>query len=123
MVEHRTERVLASRSLHGQLYSLGDGRAERTGIEGVAGDDVLAGTGRHRWRALDRGSEGAHQYRAVGLLLHGNLDLVDSSLETKYLGGIGQRGAPLARSGLGGDVGYALSLAIIALCECRIDFV
>ena len=45
MVEHRTQRVFAVGRGGGQFHGLADGCAERAGVVGIDGDDVLARTG------------------------------------------------------------------------------
>ena len=68
-------------------------------------------------------SEGLHDAAAIRLLVVADLHLVDGSFQAKYLGGIRESGSPLTGSGFGGDVGYAFFLAIIGLCNGRVQFV
>ena len=123
MVEHRTQGVLAARRHRGQLNGLRDSGTQRAGMVGVTRDDILTGTGRHRGRTRHSSPEGAHDRRAVGLLLHRYLHLINGSLQAEYRSRIGQGGAPLSGTGLGGDIGRALLLGIVALGQGRVDLV
>ena len=89
----------------------------------VAGDNVLAGTGTHGRRAFHVRPEGAHDARAIRLLLHRDFHLVDGALQSVELSGVGQRGTPLPGSCLCGHVGVSLLFAVVALRQGGIDFV
>ena len=115
MVEHRAERILAVGRCGGKLYGFGYGCSERAGVVRVACDDVLSGACRHGRRAGDVGSERAHEYSPVGLLLECYLHLIDGSLESEHLCGVAQSRAPLSGARLGGDIGDALLTAVVAL--------
>ena len=88
---------------------------------GVFCEDVLAGTGGHRGRALDDSSEGAHDAGAVGFLLHRDLHLIDSTVKSIDLGGVAQCSTPLTGTCLCGDVRRTLLLGIVTLGQGRVD--
>ena len=56
-------------------------------------------------------------------MLHGDLHLVDGTVQSVELGGIAQGHAPLSGSSLGGDVGGSFLLGIVALGQGRVDLV
>ena len=121
VVEHGAEGILTVGRGGGQLYGLGDGGAERSAVGGVLGEDVLAGAGGHRGRAFYHGAEGAHDGGAVGLLLHSDLHLIYGAVEAVDLGSIREGCAPLSGTGLGGHVGGALLLGVVALGQGGVD--
>ena len=88
---------------------------------GITRQDVFSCTGGHRRRTLDDGSEGAHDAAAIGLLLHGDLHLIDGTVEAVDLCSVAQGCTPLSGTGLGGDVGGAFLLGIVALVLGGVD--
>ena len=122
VVEYRTQRIFTIRCCRCQFYSLRDSCTQRTWVHRVFGDDVLTGTGGHRGRCCDGRSEGTHHAGAIGLLLHGDLHLIDSCIKSKQLGGIGERHTPLTGTRLCGHIGCAFLLGIVALGQGRVDF-
>ena len=123
VAEYGAEGVFAAGGGGGQLDGLTDGGAERAAVVGVLRDEVLAGAGTHGGGAFHRGVEGAHNHGAVGLLLHGVLHLIDGAFQPEHFGGIGQGSTPLPGAGLGGDVGDAFLLAIVALRQGAVHLV
>ena len=115
VVEHGAQRIFTIRCGRGELYSLRDGRSQRAGVGRILGQDVLTGTGRHGGRTFYDSTEGAHDAGTVGLLLHGDLHLIDGTVEAVDLGSIAQSGTPLASTRLSGDVGGAFLLGIVTL--------
>ena len=124
MAQHRTERVLAPlRSRHCEFNSLGNGCSERALMVRVLSENILACACRHRrgWRHLS--PEQLHHGAAVGLLLIGNLHLIDGSLQPEQFRCIGKCRSPLAGSRLRRDVGYAFLLTVVGLGQRRIQLV
>ena len=121
MVQHRAQRVFTSRCGGGQLDGLRDRCTQGAGMVGVSRDDVLSGACRHRGRSFHSSAEGAHDHRAVRLLLHRDLHLIHGGLQSVELGGIAERGTPLSGTGLGGHVGVAFLFAIVALGQGGVD--
>ena len=123
VVEHRAQRVLTVRCGSSELHGFRDGRSQRAGMAWVAGDDILTGTCRHRGGTCHSSTKRAHDGRAVGLLLHGDLHLIDGSLQSEHRSRIAQRCTPLAGTRLCGDVGGAFLLSVVALGQGRVDLV
>ena len=90
-------------------------------MRGVLGEDVFTSTGRHGGRAFHDSTEGTHDAGAIGLLLHGDLDLIDGTIQTVNLSGITQGCTPLASTCLCGDIGGAFLFGIVALGQGRVD--
>ena len=86
-------------------------------------EDVFAGAGGHRRRGRDLRPEHVHYILAVRFLLITYLHLVDGGLEAEHFRGISQRGAPLPRSCLRGDIADTLLLAVISLRNRRVELV
>ena len=82
MIEYRTQSILTSRSCCSQLYCLTDSSTERTRMMRIASNNVLTRTSTHGRRTLYSGSEGTHDAGAIRLLLHSNLNLIYSSLQS-----------------------------------------
>ena len=123
VVEHGAERIFAAGGRRSELDGLRDSCAERAGMVWIARNDILSGARRHRRRALHRSAKGTHEVRAIRLLLHRDLHLIDGSLQSVEFGGVGQGTAPLSGTGLCRDVRVAFLLAVVALWECRVDLV
>ena len=121
VVEHGAQGILAVRGAHGQFDGLGDGAAQGALVVGVAGDDVLTGTGTHGRGRRDGGAEGLHDGAAERLLLIAHLDHIDSAVYAEFLGGIAEGTAPLAGTGFSGEVGNALLLGIIGLGDGAVE--
>ena len=115
VVQHGTQGVLAVGGVHGQLNGFGDGAAQGTLVVGVAGDDVLAGTGAHGRGGRNGGTEGLHDGTAERLLLVADLYHIYGAVNAELLGGIAERTAPLAGTGFGGKVGDSLLLGVVGL--------
>ena len=122
MIEHRTQRILTARCGCSQLNSLTDGCTERTRMMRIACNDILTRTSTHRRRTLYSGSKRTHDARTVWFLLHGNLYLVNRSLQTVELSCIRKGCTPLTCTSLCCDIGITLLLTIVALRNSRIDF-
>ncbi len=124
VVEHRAERVFGVVALGGHLDRLGDGDAERAGRVGIARPE-WRGRSRSYWLglAMQRRAIGLHQRPAIGLLLVADLDHVDLDLEAEQLAGEGQRRAPLAGAGLGGQALDACLLVVEGLGHRRVGLV
>ena len=103
VVEHRAQCVAGVVGLRGDLDSLGDRDAERAGVVGVLGQVAAAGFGQVARRAVHLAAEGPHQHAAVGLLVVRRPDLPDLAVEAEHAAREGERGAPLAGAGLGGQ--------------------
>ena len=123
MVQHGAEGVLAVRGRDGEFDGLGNGTAQGAPVVGVPGNDVLSGAGGHGRGRGDGSPEGLHDRAAVGLLLIADLDHVDGAVDAELLGGVGQRTAPLAGAGLGGQVRDALLLGIVGLGDGGVELV
>ena len=92
---------LVSGSPRGDLDGLGDGDAQRAG---VVGGERPAGGRQLRRRAVHRAAEGLDQRAPVRLRVVGRADLPDLALHVEQRAGEGQRRAPLAGAGLGGQL-------------------
>ena len=86
-------------------------------------EDGAAGGGVGRWGLVHLAPRGLHHQAAVGLLVVADAHHVDSHSRPKMRAGEGQRAAPLAGAGLGGqplDAGLAvvvgLGTAVLGLC-------
>ena len=123
VAQYRPERVFAIRGRACQFDGFRDGRTQRTLIVRVLGQDVLARTGGHGGRSGDLRAERLHDAAAVGLLLVTDFDLIDSRFQPEHLGGVGEGCSPLARAGFCRYVRHALLLAVVSLCQCRVQFV
>ena len=123
MVEHTAQRIFAVGRLHGQFHGFGDGGSQTALVVGVLGEDFTAGTGTHTGRCDDLGTECLHDGAAIGFLVVAHFYHIHGQFETESLGGKGECGTPLAGTGLGGDIGYALFFAEIGLCNGRVEFV
>src|SRR5512134_3294 len=103
MVQHRAEgvaRVLPRRRV---LDGLADRDAERARGFGIAGEDLLSAPGVPARGGDDLRAVRLHEHPAVRLLVVADLDHVDLRFESEKGGSQRERGAPLPRSGLGGD--------------------
>ena len=123
MIQHGTERVLAVRRRNGQLDGLRNRAAQGTLVIGIHRQDILAGAGGHRRGRRDRRAECLHDGAAVRLLVVAGLDHIHRALDAELLGRIGKGAAPLAGSGLRGDIGDTLLLGVIGLRQGGIQFV
>ena len=99
----------------GDLDGLGDRDAQRTGVVRVGLEVVLAGLGQVRRRAVHGGAERLDHHPAVGLLVEGGADLPHLALEAEQGRGEAQRGAPLAGTGLGGELADAGLRVVVRL--------
>ncbi len=114
---------LVSRVLGRDLDRLGNGDAEAARRIRVRGEDGAAGFGLVA-RARDAGrAVGLHQRPPIGLLLIGDLDHVDLDLEPEQGAGEGERGAPLARAGLGRELRHAFLLVVEGLRDRGVGLV
>ena len=93
---------------------------------GLRCQDRAAGVRAVRRAGRDGGAVGLHDGAAVRLLLVADLHHVDVDGDLEDVAGDGQRGAPLARAGLGGDALDAFLLVVVGLrqrpcsaCGCR----
>ena len=123
VVEHGAQGVLAVRGGDGQLDRLGDGAAQGALVIGIHGEDILAGTGGHGRGRRDGGTESLHDAPAVGLLVVAHLHHIYGAVQAELLGRIAEGTAPLAGTGLGGDVGDSLLLGVIGLGQGGIQLV
>ena len=123
MVQHGAQGVLAVRGGDGQFDGLGDRTAQRTLVVRIPGDDVLAGAGGHGRGRGDGRAEGLHDGTAVRLLLIAHLDHIDGAVDAELLGRVGERAAPLAGAGLGGEVRDALLLGVVGLGDGGVQLV
>ena len=78
-----------------------------------------------RWLGLGKhvGAPGLHQDAAVGLLVVADAHHVDRRTHVEDRAGHGQRAAPLARAGLGGDALDALHLVVVGLRDGGVGLV
>ena len=123
VIQHGTERVLAVRRRNGQFDGLRNRTAQGTLVVGIHRQDILAGTGGHRRGRGDRRAESLHDGTAVRLLVVTGLDHIHRALDAELLGRIGKGAAPLAGSGLRGDIGDTLLLGVIGLRQGGIQLV
>ncbi len=103
VVEHRAQGVLGALVLGGQFHRLADGDAQAARMIRILRQDRPPGFGKVGWRGHAFGAVGAHQRLAVGFLLERHLDLEHLHLQIEQAAGEGQRRAPLAGAGLGGE--------------------
>ena len=115
MIEHRTQRILTARCGCSQLNSLTDGSTERTRMMRITCDDILTGTCTHGRRTLYSGSKRTHDAGTVWFLLHGNLYLINCSLQAVEFCCIREGCTPLACTSLCSDIGITLLLTVVAL--------
>ena len=123
LVEHAAEHVAVALMGGGVLHGLADGAAERAGGVRVLGEDFAADLGAHAGAGGDGGAVGAHDLAAEGLLLIGALYHVDLAVQAQVRAGHGERGAPLAGAGLGGDALEALVLGVVGLGYGAVELV
>ena len=103
VVQYAAQRVLGVRVRGGDLDGLGDGDAQRAVGVGMLGQDCASGLGLHARAGGDGRAEDLHQGAAVGLLVVADAHHEDLALHSEEGAGHGQRRAPLARAGLGGE--------------------
>ena len=75
------------------------------------------------WAGDARSAEGLHQRAPVGLLVIADAHHVDLAIEAEKRAGHGQRRAPLAGSGLGGEVLGAILFVVVGLRQGGIQLV
>ena len=93
------------------------------GAVGVRFEDRAAALGVGRRAGRDFAAPDVHHHSPVGLLMVAHLDHEDLALDVEHLAGEGERGAPLAGAGLGGQPVDALHFVIVSLGDGRIRFV
>ena len=121
VIQNRTQGIFTARSGGSQLYSLRNGCTQRTRMMRIAGNDVLTSTCTHTRRTLNGSTKGTHDAGTVWLLLHGNLYLINGSLQSVELGSIGKGTTPLTSTCLCSNIGITLLLAVVALRNGRVD--
>ncbi len=84
-------------------------------VPGILLQRLAAGVGEVRRRGVDGGAPGLHEQAAIGLLLVADLHHVDRALHAIETAGEGERAAPLAGAGLGGDALDARELVVVGL--------
>ena len=89
----------------------------------MLGEDLFPNLRLHGGRGRHRRAVGPHDLPAEGLLLIADLHHVDLAVQTQVGAGHGEGGAPLARSGLGGDAGEPLPLGVVRLGDGGIQLV
>ena len=115
VIEHAAQRVLGVGVLGGHFHGLGDGDAQRAVGVRMRGENGAARLGLRAGAGGDRGAEGLHQRAAIGLLVVADAHHVDLAIQAEEGAGHGQRRAPLAGAGLGGEVLGAVLLVVIGL--------
>ena len=123
VIEHAAQRVFGVVALGGDLDRLGDGDAEAAGRIRILRQDGAAGVGLVA-RAGDAGrAVGLHQRPAIGLLIVRDPDHVDLDLEAEQRAGEGERRAPLAGAGLGGELLHPRLLVVEGLRDGGVGLV
>ncbi len=115
MVEHAAERVAGRRIAAGHLDRLADRDAEAAGRVGVLGEHAPAGRRDVRRARMDRRPVRLHQHLAIRLLVVGGAHHPHLQVDAEQRAGEGQRAAPLACSGLGGQFRDALGGVVVGL--------
>ena len=105
----------ASRVARRHLDRLADRDAQAAGRVRVLGQHRPARVGEVGRARVHRRAVGLHQHLAVGLLVVGRPHHPDLELEPEQRGRERQRAAPLARAGLGGQLGHALGGVVVGL--------
>ena len=123
VVQHRAERVAGVRVLGSDLDGLGDRDAQRTRPVLRIGCERSADLGQVGGRPVHAGSERLDHQAAVRLRVVGRSDLPHLALKVVQRAGEGQRRAPLAGAGLGGELGRALLLVVVRLRHGRVRLV
>jgi hypothetical protein len=100
---------------HGHGDSLRDGDAQAAGVIGVLGQQPAAKLGQLGWAGVHRGAPDLHHRLAVWLGPVGGRHLPHLALHAVLGGGEGQRRAPLAGAGFGGQLGDPFSVVIEGL--------
>ena len=104
VVQHRAQRVLGVVVGGGDLDRLGDGDAEAARMVLRLLQDRAPGLRLGRGRGDAARAVGLHQRAAVGLLVVRHAHHEDLDLDAEQRAGEGERRAPLAGAGLGGDL-------------------
>ena len=104
VVEHAAEGVVGRRVLRRHLDRLADRDAEAAGAVRVLGEDRAAGVRQVARARVHGAAEGLDHGAAVGLLVVRRAHLPDLALDVVLRARERQRGAPLARAGLGGEL-------------------
>ena len=115
--------IAGARILQGHLDRLADGQpdaAQRVRILGQSGPADRGVGGR---RAVHRGAEHLHHGLPVRLLVVGSADPPHVTVDVELAAGEGQRGSPLARSGLGREPSDALLGVVVHLRHRGVDLV
>ena len=121
VIQNRTQGIFTARSGCSQLNSLRNSSTQRTRMMRIASNDVLTSTCTHTRRTLNGSTKGTHDAGTVWLLLHGNLYLINGSLQSVELGSIGKGTTPLTSTCLCSNIGITLLLAVVALRNGRVD--
>ena len=124
VVQHAAERVLGVVAGDGRLDRLADGDAQAAGaIRDPAARICRPALVSSEGLGVDLGAPDVHHRAAVGLLLVADLDHEDLALHVEQRAGEGQRGAPLAGPGLGGQAVDAFHLVVVRLGHGRVRLV
>ena len=123
LVEHAAQNVAVAGVVHRRLHRLADGAAQAPGGAGEFGEDLPAYAGGVGGGRGDRGAVDLHNLPAEGLLLIGALDHEHPAVQAQIAAGHGEGGAPLARTGFGGDALEALPLGVVGLGDGGVELV
>ena len=123
VVEHRAQRVLGVVALHGQFHGFGDGDAQAAGVVGALREHAAAVLGFGGRRGQAARAIGFHHGAAVGLLVVRHAHLEHQHLQIEQRARERQRGAPLARAGLGGQALDAGLLVVESLRDRGVGLV
>ena len=123
LVQNASQHVAVAGVFRRRLHRLGNGAAQGAGGAGVLLENLPADFRLHGGRRGDGGAVGPHDLPAEGLLLVADLHHIDLAVQAQIGAGHGEGGAPLARSGLGGDAGEPLPLGVVRLGDGGIQLV
>ena len=123
LIQHAAQHIAVTGSAGGDLHSLADGAAQAAGGVRVLGQDLAAHVGGHAGAGGHRGTVGAHDLAAEGLLLIADLDHVHLAVQPEITAGHGKGSAPLACARLGGHALQALLFGVVGLSDGAVQLV
>ncbi len=123
VVEDAPQAVLRPLVPEAGLNGLTDGDAQAAGAVGVLSEDLPPDLRSLAGARVDVGSVELHHHPPVGLLLVADADHVDLDFDVEEGAAEGERRAPLARAGLGGEPLDALPHVVVGLGDRRVGLV